>query len=142
MDILNNILFWIHLSALALGGAGAFALPVVGAQMRGATAETRPVLFKIAHGISRVSRAGLGLLIITGPLMVWLKFGGTSGFTGWFWAKMVLVVLLLIAVIYAGINANAAEKGDMEAAKRAPMIGMAAMLLLLGIILCAVFAFN
>ena len=85
---------------------------------------------------------GLGLLIITGPLMVWLKFGGTEGFTAWFWAKMVLVVLLLVAVIYAGINANAAERGDMAAAKRAPMIGTVAMLLLLGVVLCAVFAFN
>jgi uncharacterized membrane protein len=142
VDILNNLLFWVHLSALALGGAATFGLPVVGAQMRTATPETRPVLFKIAHGISRVSRAGLGLLIITGPLMVWLKFGGTAGFTNWFWAKMVLVVLLLIAVIYAGINMNAAEKGDMSAAKRAPMIGGVAMLLLLGVILCAVFTFN
>ena len=56
--------------------------------------------------------------------------------------ELVLVVLLLITVIYAGINMNAAEKGDMSAAKRAPMIGGVAMLLLLGVILCAVFTFN
>jgi hypothetical protein len=142
MDILNNILFWIHLVSLSLGGAATFGIPVVGSMMPTATAETRPVLFKVADGLSKVSRGGLAGLIITGPLLVWLKFGGTAGFTGWFWAKMVLVVLLLIAVIIAGINAKRAQAGDMAAAKRAPMIGGIAMLLLLGVVLCAVFAFS
>jgi len=142
MDILINILFWIHLVALSLGGVASFGIPVVGRMMPTATNETRPVLFKIVDGLSMVGRAGLGLLIITGPLLVWLKFGGTAGFTAWFWAKMILVLLLLITVIYAGINGKAAEKGDMAAAKRSPVIGMAAMLLLLGVVLCAVFAFN
>lgn len=142
MDVLNNILFWIHLVALSLGGVASFGIPVVGRMMPTATNETRPVLFKVVNGLSMVGRAGLGLLIITGPLLVWLKFGGTSGFTAWFWAKMILVLLLLITVIYAGINGKAAEGGDMAAAKRSPLIGMVAIVLLLGVVLCAVFAFN
>ena len=142
MDIINNILFWIHLTSLALGGVAAFGIPVVGRMMPTATPETRPTLFKVAHGLSSVGRAGFGGLIITGPLMVWLKFGGTAGFTAWFWAKMVLVVLLLVMVVWAGINAKRAEGGDMAAAKRAPMIGGLAALLLLGVVFCAVFAFN
>ena len=142
MDIINNILFWIHLTSLALGGVAAFGIPVVGRMMPTATPETRPTLFKAAHGLSSVGRAGFGGLIITGPLMVWLKFGGTAGFTAWFWAKMVLVVLLLVVVVWAGINAKRAEGGDMAAAKRAPMIGGLAALLLLGVVFCAVFAFN
>jgi uncharacterized membrane protein len=142
MEILTNLLFWIHLVSLSLGGVAAFGIPVVGRMMPTATAETRPTLFRVANGLSSVGRAGLGGLIITGPLMVWLKFGGTAGFTNWFWAKMVLVVLLLAVVIWAGINAKRAEGGDMAAAKRAPMIGGLAALLLLGVVLCAVFAFN
>jgi uncharacterized membrane protein len=74
--------------------------------------------------------------------MVWLKFGGTAGFTTWFWAKMVFVLLLIIVVVWAGINAKRAEGGDVAAAKRAPMIGGLAALLLLGVVFCAVFAFN
>ena len=142
MEVFTNILFWIHLSSLSLGGAATFGIPVVGSMMPIATAETRPTLFKVAKGLSNISRVGLALLIITGPLMVWLKFGGTAGFTGWFWAKMAFVVLLLVAVIYAGINASRAEKGDMAAAKRAPVIGLTAMVLLLAVVFCAVFAFN
>ena len=142
MDILVNILFWIHLTALALGGAAAFGIPVVGSRMASATAETRPLLFSLADNLSKLGRAAIGTLIITGPLIVWLKFHGTGSFNGWFWAKMVLVVLLLIAVIYAGINAKRAEGGDMAAAQRAPMIGMTAAGLFVLVILCAVFAFG
>jgi uncharacterized membrane protein len=142
MDILNNLLFWLHLVGLGLGAVASFGLPVVGRQMPTATAETRPTLFKVAEGMSTLGRAGFAILIVTGPLLVWLKFGGTSGFTAWFWAKMILVVILLGIVIFAGINAKRAEGGDREAGRRAGMIGMAALVVYLGVILCAVFAFN
>src|SRR3569833_2319267 len=112
MDILTNILFWIHLVSLSLGGAATFGLPVVGRMMPTANAETRPVLFKVAHGLSTVSRGGLVGLIISGPLLVWLKFGGTAGFTNWFWAKMVLVVLQNGVIFWDGLNAERAEGGD------------------------------
>jgi protoporphyrinogen IX oxidase len=142
MDVLNNILLWLHLIALALGGVAAFGIPVVGSMMPTATPETRPTLVKIAERLSTIGRAGLGTLIVTGPLLVWLKAGGTAGFTGWFWAKMVLVVVLLGLVIFAGINAKRAQGGDMAAAKRAPQVGMASMATLILIVLTAVFAFN
>jgi uncharacterized membrane protein len=142
MDVLVNVLFWIHLTALAFGGAAAFGIPVVGSRLPGATAEARPLLFSLADSLSMLGRGAIAALIVTGPLMVWLKYGGTAGFTWWFWAKMVLVVLLLIAIIYAGINAKRAESGDIAAARRAPMLGMTAAGIFVLVILCAVFAFN
>jgi putative membrane protein len=142
MTIFNNILFWLHLTALAMGGAATFGIPVVGSKMAGASAETRPVLFAIMKGISGVSRAALGILLITGPLMVWLKFGGVGGFNTWFWIKMVLVLILFAGVIYSGVNFERAVKGDVAAAKRGPQIGMVLMVTLLAIILTAVFAFE
>ncbi len=142
MEIFVNILFWIHLVSLGLGGAAVFGLPVVGSKMRTATAEMRPLLFSIAERLSMIGRTAIGLLVITGPLMVWLKFGGMSGFTWWFSAKMVLVVILLAIVIYGGINTKRAQSGDMSAAQRAPQIGVASMVTFVLIILCAVFAFN
>jgi uncharacterized membrane protein len=142
MDVLVNLLFWIHLTALALGGAAAFAMPVVGRRIPAAGPELRPSLFAIADGLSKLGRIAFGLLIVTGPLIVWLRYGGTAGFTGWFWAKMVFVVLLLIAVIAAGINGKRAEAGDATALQRAPLFGMSAAILFLLVILCAVFAFN
>lgn len=142
MEILNNLLLWLHLTALAMGGAASFGMPFVGNQMSKATPETRPVLFAVAHGLSTVSRAGFAILIITGPLLIWLKFGGVSGFTWWFSLKMVLVVLLLIDVIYLGMLMKRVEHGDAGAAGMMPRLGALGTVLLLGIVLSAVFAFN
>ena len=142
MDILVNLLFWLHLTALAAAGAATFGLPVVGSKMAAATPETRPLLFSIAGQLSMVSRAALGVLIITGPLMVWLKFGGMGGFTWWFTLKMVLVVVLLVSVIFGGILMKRAQGGDREAAGMLPRLGAFNMVLLLGIVLSAVFTFN
>ncbi len=51
----------------------------------------------LGMGVDRV------VMLITGPLLVWLKFDGVSGFDAWFWIKMVLVAVLLAGVIYSGI---------------------------------------
>ena len=142
MEVLNNILLWIHFVSLSLGGAATFGIPVVGALMPTAAPEFRPTLFKAMKGLSGVGRAGLLGLLITGPLLVWLKFGGTGGFTWWFWLKMILVLILIGLIVYAGINAKRAEGGDMEAVKRGPMIGGAAMITLLAVVFTAVFAFG
>ena len=142
MDYLNSFLFWIHLPALAAAGAATFGLPVVGGRIRAAGPETRPVLFSIMEGLSRIGRTGFGLLIITGPLLVWLKYGGMAGFTYWFWVKMALIVVLLGIIIFSGINGKRAQGGDVEAARRAPMIGMAGMVTFLLVVAAAVLAFD
>ena len=142
MDIIVNLLFWLHLVALAMAGAATFGLPVVGSKMATATAETRPLLFTIAEQLSTIARAALGVLIVTGPLLIWLKFGGMAGFTWWFSLKMLLVLILLGSVIFAGILMKRVKGGDRAAAGMLPRLGMLNMALVLGIVLCAVFAFN
>ena len=141
MELLNNILFWIHLASLGLGGAAVFGNPVVGSMMATATAESRPVLISILHRLSTLGRTAVGLLIVTGPLLFWLKYGFTVP-NVWFWVKMVLVVVLLGVVIFAGINGARAEKGDREAAGRAPMIGMTGIVVFLAVIAAAILSFG
>ncbi|MBI4920566.1 MAG: hypothetical protein HY834_02360 [Devosia nanyangense] len=140
MDIVIKLLFWIHMVSLALGGVAAFGIPVVGMRMPTATAETRPLLFGIANALSNIGRAGIGLLLVTGPLIFWLDFGWVAP-NAWFWIKMILVAALLAGVIYAGINAKRAQGGDMAAAKRGPMLGVVTATLFVLVMLSAVFAF-
>ncbi len=142
MDIVINLLFWIHLAALGLGGAAAFGMPVIGAQMGAATPEMRPVLGRIAQRLSTMGRAGFGLLIITGPILFWLKWNFSATSQMWFGIKMLVVLVLLGIVIFAGINGKKAMSGDSAAAARAPQIGMASMVAFLLVILSAVFAFG
>jgi hypothetical protein len=141
MELFVDILFWIHLISLGVAGAAVFGNPIVGSRMKAAPAEARPVLISILHGLSTLGRGALVALLITGPLMFWLKYGGAAP-NVWFWVKMVLVVVLLGVVIYAGINGARAEKGDREAAARGPVIGMAGMAAYLAIMAAAVAAFS
>jgi putative copper export protein len=142
MGVWYPILFWLHMVALAAGGVAAFGLPIIGSQMRTATAESRPLLFKIMDRMSNVGRVAIALLIITGPVLFFYQWQGTAPSMTAFITKMVLVVLLLIVVILAGINGKRAEHGDMAAAKRSPVLGMTAAALFVLIILAAAFAFK
>ena len=143
MDILNSLLLWIHLVALAAGGVATFGIPVVGSKMATATPETRPLLFSIVMGMSKIGRAGLGTLIVTGPLAVLAQVelygaryhlvrhqdgAGCSSCSGWSSSP--------------GINASEAQAGDRAAAMRQPQIGMASMAVFLLIVLSAVFTFG
>jgi uncharacterized membrane protein len=110
--------------------------------MATATPELRPLLQTIMKGLSSVGRAGIGLLIVSGPLLIWLKYGGFEGVSVWFWVKMVLVLGLLGGVIFGGIMMKRAMSGDVAAAKRGPLIGMANTGLFLLIVLSAVLAFD
>ncbi|HVW92402.1 MAG TPA: hypothetical protein VHB74_07325 [Devosia sp.] len=142
MDVINNLLFWLHLTGLAAGGVAAFGMPIVGSRLATANAETRPLLFSLGHTITRVGQVAMGLLIITGPLLVWLKFGGTAGLNGWFWLKMVLFVLLLAVIITGGVFEKRLEKGDESVLPLLPRLAVIDIVLLLGVIVSAVFAFN
>lgn len=142
MDIVIKLLFWLHLLALALGGAAAFGIPVVGRKMPTAAPEMRPTLLAIMHGLSTVGRAGVGTLIVTGPLIVWLKYGGFGGMNVWFWVKMVLVLGLLAGIIYSGILLKRIMSGDVSAAQQSPRVGMINTLLFVAIVFSAVFAFE
>lgn len=141
MDFVIAVLIWIHFMALALGGAATFGIPVVGGKMAGASPESRSLLLSIMKGLSSLGRAGIGALIVTGPLIVWLKYGD-AGFNVWFWVKMVLVVALLAGVIYAGINLKRSMSGDQAAGRRGPQLGMINTVLFLATVATAILAFN
>jgi len=142
MELLITILFWLHLTALALGGAAAFGIPAVGSRIPGAAAEARPLLFEAVHTLSNLGKVAMAVLIITGPLIVWLRFGGTGGLNHWFWVKMVLIVLMLVAIILAGRATDKAAAGDMAALPRANLAGAAASGCLVLVVLTAVLTFS
>ena len=142
MDIIIILLLWVHLLSLGLGGTAAFGISVVGSKMPTAAPEARPTLLKIMHDLSTVGRIGIGLLIVTGPLMIWLKYGGFDGMNTWFWIKMVLVLLLLATVTYSGILFKRVQAGDQAAAKLSPRVGRVSMLTFVAIIFSAAFAFG
>ena len=91
--IFTNLLFWLHLIGLGMGVGGGVALGLTGPKLKTTTGETLEFVWAMETTFSRVATIGIAILLVTGPLMVWLKFAGFEGFTWWFSLKMAFVAL-------------------------------------------------
>lgn len=142
MDIVINLLVWLHFAGLVIGMGAGFSSGQVAMRIGDAPVEARPVLADTYKALSRLGHAGLGVMIATGLLILFLKFGNPMGLGGWFWIKMALVVVLLGLIGFGSRTAKKAQAGDAAAVALAPKIGMASGMTGFLIILSAVFAFN
>ncbi|QMV01413.1 hypothetical protein GHV40_07955 [Devosia sp. D6-9] len=142
MDLLFDIILWLHFTAFVVGGANVVTMPFLVARMHAASPETRQALCSIAKALSRAGRGAMVVLLITGPILMWQRYGGLSGASVWFWIKMALIVLMLVSIIAAGITFKRAEAGDDAALETAETAGRIAAVAFLGVLLSAVFAFN
>lgn len=144
MDPFVNILVFLHFVALAFGVGGGAALGMIGPAMAKAEPDGRVALSGVRKRVFDTVTASLVVLLITGPLILWLRYGGVGLFAAnwWFWAKMALVALLVVMNIWSRMLLRRAEGGDMTVvpvmARNGQISGLASLL----IILCAVFAFN
>ena len=141
MEAFGIVLLWLHLMAIAVAGAAAFGIPVVGAAARRGTADHRPVLMAVAGRLSMAGRGALVVLLVTGPLLIWARYGGVPP-GPWFSIKMVVVLLLTATVILSGFNAKWMAAGDKAALTRAPLLAKAGMALLALTVLFAVLTFR
>jgi uncharacterized membrane protein len=139
---INNLLLWLHLLGLFVGGGASVGMFVIGRLMPSASVEQRQGYFRLGNILVRSGRAALVVLIVTGPLLLWLKYGGFAGMSPWFHFKMAMVLVLIAANIVSGIAFKRVQKGDAGArviAARAGLVGTFALVL---IVLAAVFAFE
>ena len=142
MDIVINLLIWVHIIAFVVGGSNSVVGPIIGARMASATPDARAGYVGVMQAMSQAGKVAMGALLITGPLILWLRYGGLAGASIWFWIKMVLVVVMLAAIIYGGINFKKSLGGDAEAGRRAGVAHRITGLAFLGVLLSAVFAFS
>jgi hypothetical protein len=127
MDIAFDIALMAHLLSLLAAGAALIGLPVVAARMGSATAETRPLLGGIVQSLGRAAQISFAVLIVSGPLMVWLRYGGVEGLNSWFWVKMALIVVMIGAMIVGGrlrAAGNVAAAGSVAWVSRAALVGV------------------
>lgn len=141
MDIIFNVLLWLHLIAMVVGGTNAVAMPVIGSKMPTATPEMRGTLFAIGDRLSTFGKGAMAVLLITGPLMLWARYGWVVP-NFWFWIKMALIVVMLVAIVLSSINAKKAQQGDMAAGKKAGEYGRITGIAFAGVLFAAVFAFS
>jgi putative membrane protein len=134
MDLTFNILLIIHLAALGLAIATTIAAPLVGSRMALATPESRPLLGGIGKQLMLNARIAFGLLLITGIAMILVRYGGFEGQSVWFFVKMGLVAVVLIAMVIGAVT----KPGTISPR----IMGWITRLALAGIIISAVMAFN
>jgi putative membrane protein len=141
MDIVFNALLWLHIIALVVGGTNSVAMPVIGSRMPTATPDMRATLFAIGERLSTFGKGAMVVLLITGPLMLWIRYGwAVPNF--WFWIKMALIVVMLVTISLSSVNAKKAQQGDMAAGKKAGEFGRITGIAFAGVLLAAVFAFS
>ena len=142
MYVLGLILFIIHIVAFIAGGANSVIMPIIGPRLATATPEGRGQLMAVVEGVAKAGKYALATLLISGVLVLWLKWDWTPPSPIWFWAKMGFVALMIVFIAINEMNARKARQGDMEAGMRAAMFGQLTGLAFLGVIVSAVFAFN
>jgi len=142
MDILTNLLLWLHFIGIGLAVGGGIALSRIGPKLIAAPASGRTELWGFETFFSRLGATGIVILVITGPLMLWLKFGGAAGLGPWFSAKMIFVAVAVVAVglhEWAGARFRRGDEGAVWLMFTGGRLAGAAILLAM---LSAVFAFH
>lgn len=135
MDVAFSLLLIAHLIGLMLVAA-AF-LPLLGMMGQGETAapQTNRLLTRFGH-------YGIIVLLLSGPLLLWVRYGSFDGISHWFWAKMAFVVLLAAGVVMSAVSARKMRAGNAAATARVRLGRIIAVVSLLAIVVFAVLAFN
>ena len=142
MPVIIDLLFWLHLMALAMGIGGGIAMSQVGPRLVAATPEQRMPWWPLATVYSRIAGTGLILLLITGPLLVWLRYGGIEGMNGWFKLKMALVAVIMLTMGLSMWGMGRLRRGDEGGARLMKVAGPLTTLTAAAITLAAVFSFH
>ena len=142
MDILIKVLLMLHFLGLAMGMGSGMAMSRMGPKLAAAQGDTRTVLFDYGKLLGMNGHIGLGLLWVTGIVMVLLKYQDIASLSVWFWVKMAFVVALSAAVGMGAAAYRRARAGDTSAMARAKTMGMISGLSGLGAVISAVMAFN
>jgi hypothetical protein len=138
---MNEILLILHLFGFAMGIAAALGNGTVFMTMQGAPGDM-PVLSKLTPRFARIGQIGLGLLWITGIILVWTAFGGPGNLPSLFWWKFVLVIAVSAVVGMLDATMRRVRAGDRAVAARLPVLGATSFVLTILIVIVAVFAFD
>jgi len=132
----------LHLAALVAGGSNSVVMPIVEGRLPGASQAERQALFALANTLSKVGKVAMVILLVTGPVMVWARYGGLADLSVWFWIKMALIVVMLFGIIAGGIAFKRYQSGDAGGLARAGMFGKVTGVAAIGVVVAAVLAFN
>lgn len=136
--IVGLLLFFVHVVAFIAGGANSVVMPIIGSKMATATPEVRANLMDVALRLSKVGKAAMGTLLVTGILVLWLKWNWVIP-NAWFWVKMLAIVAMIVFIV---LNERTQKAGGPDAPRLGKMYGQLTALSFAVVIFSAIFAFN
>ena len=142
MDIFLSFLLWLHFIGLAMAVGGGIALSQSGPMLVTVPESELGTIWKLEGVFSRIGSIGVGTLIVTGPLMVWLKYGGVAAMPVWFWVKMALVLVAIGGIATHEVMARRFKAGDTGAFRWMLISGRTAGASMALVVLCAVLTFQ
>jgi protoporphyrinogen IX oxidase len=125
-----------------LGSAATVTLVAMTPLQTKADPQQSPILFRFGSALAGFSHTGFLMLLISGPLLLWLKYGGFGGVSGWFHLKLTLVVVVIIAIVLSARALRRFKAGDQAALSTLRITRLVALVALLGVVLAAVLAFE
>ena len=133
LDLLFALLLFSHLVGLMLIAAAFLALlGMMGGSMPPATNRY----------LNLLGHLGIVIALVSGPLMIWQRYGSFDGVSHWFWAKMGFVATLAAGVVLSALSARRMRAGDAAATRRVRLGRIIATASLFLIVLSASLAFN
>jgi hypothetical protein len=133
--LLFSALLFAHFVGLMLVATAFLGLLGMMPAAGGSTPQTSRYLTRLGH-------VGIVVAIVSGPLMIWQRYGGFEGISHWFWVKMVCLLVLGGGVVMSAMSARKMRAGDPAAAARVRAGRIVAAASLVGIVLAAVLAFG
>jgi uncharacterized membrane protein len=115
MNIVNEVLLFLHFLGLALGFSVSFGNMVMGSIISRATPHEKTVLSRFPPTMSQLGRIGLALLWSTGVILVYTRWNGFAAFPWQFYIKLAAVVLLTVTTEYIHRLERLVQKGDAAA---------------------------
>lgn len=138
---MNQILLILHLFGFGGGVAAALGNFLVTAQVEANPADAA-ALSRLRMPFTRAGQGAIGLLWLTGIILLWSKWGGPASVPSLFWVKLLLVVALTAVIGAMDVTMKAVRGGNVALAARLPILGRVGAALLVLIVIVAVFAFD
>jgi hypothetical protein len=142
MNIVNQVLLFLHFVGLALGFSVSFGNMVMSGIISNATPLEKAVLGRFPPKISQLGRIGLALLWTTGVILVFTKWNGFASLPWQFHVKLAAVLLLTVTTEYIHWLERLVQRGNASALARIQPFGKVAFVLALLALLFAVLAFD
>ena len=139
---MSQFLLFLHFVGLMLGATGGFGSALIMRRAQSLSPEAAGPLRGLGPMLANVSATGLGLMWLSGLVMVWSRWSGPGSLPGLFWFKFLFVLLLTATAVMIHMTYRAIRGGDGAAATRLPKLGPVAGISSLLAVLLAVYAFS